>query len=990
MKKILYAILLLLITKELYPQFDKNNFDLGIQFLTNKNYLAAYELFDRISNDESYDIQQREAAHFYASECLLKSGAKSGAIIKYESFLSSYPYSNYKQTVLYNLGTVYFENGEYRKSRERLNSLIQGYPDNEFIGSSYYWIAKCYASENKFIEAEENFNNAVSYRAANNFIQHSIYSLAQLYEMQGDYKNAVSNYDELLAYYKNHYLAPKAQLRIGICYFNLKEYDSAVLELTDPLINDLTGQEKYEAKYYLANSFVRLQDYTNALAIIEELSSENLDDALKNKIKYSLAWIKFQTSDFENAYDIFDDLSKSQNDSLSINALYWSAECKRYMGSIDEANEIYKTFLEKYPHHYLASRAQLGKSTVLYNQSQTPEAEKSLLDAVLSNDPFTKGRAYTLLGEMKLNDRLYNEAEAYFQQAKKFAGGYIEINNRALLGLGVSQYYLNQLDGSIDNLEILKSSSKDFERAKVLFYLAESYFLRGEYTEALKNYNQIITQDELLKRQALYGKAYAYFNLKDFPNSIYYFNEYVNRYKNDKLLNDAKLRLADSYFGIKNFERASIIYKELFSKDRSMLNNDLAYYQYCQSLFKAGKSSEAINEFALLQQKFPRSKYADASQYVIGWIYFQQSNFRNAINNYFRLIKIYPNSQLIPTAYYSIGDSYFNLGDYDSSIVYYNKILDAFPNTNYILDAVNGIQYAYVAKEQPDNAVSFIDQFINENPSSKFSDQIYFKKGDIFYSSEKYEGAIEAYRHFIQKFPSSNLVPTAYYWIGKSASNLKRESEAIESFNNVISRSIKSDIGISSSIELANIYSNKKLYNDAVNVLEKTITAQPTSNRIPELLFLKSKSEIGNNNIAGAYSTLEQVVTYYEGTIFAAKSKIELARLEVSRKNYEGALQLLQEISEKRLDDIGAEAQFVIGTIYYDQNKIDEAITALVRVRSVFPAYEEWLIRSLLKLGDCYVKLNDKRQARDMFRAVLNRQNTGEFANEAKRKLNKL
>jgi len=165
---------------------------------------------------------------------------------------------------------------------------------------------------------------------------------------------------------------------------------------------------------------------------------------------------------------------------------------------------------------------------------------------------------------------------------------------------------------------------------------------------------------------------------------------------------------------------------------------------------------------------------------------------------------------------------------------------------------------------------------------------------------------------------------------------------------------------------------------------------QPTSNRIPELLYLKAKAEINDNRVNEAYSTLEQIITYYEGTIFVAKSKVELAKLESSRKNYDNALLLLQEIAEKRLDDIGAEAQFEIGTIYLEQNKVSEAITAFVRVRSVFSAYEEWLIRSLLKLGDCYIKMDDKKQARDMFRAVLNRQNTGEFAQEAKRKLNQL
>jgi TolA-binding protein len=983
-------LLLLFIITDLTAQTLKAAFDDALNLYQSKNYSSAYDLFKSISRDKSVNENEKSSSLLYAAECLSKLNQLDGAASEYESFLKLYPQSSFRESVLYELGTIYYHNREFRKARENLSRLIYEYPLSTNLGSAYYWLGESFSAENKFIDAEENFKEAISRRNENNFITNSIYALGLLYERTGDYNSAVTHYDELLTYYRNSPLAPRTQLRIGICYFALKEYDSAVLELTDPQINNLTSQEIVEAKYFLANSFIRLKDYKNAATIFEELKSDSNDQFFHNKINYSLAWIKFQKNEFSDAFKIFDELARIENDTIAIQSLFWSGECKRYLGESILANEIFDRFLKKYPDHSFAARAQLGKGTSYFSQNLSQEAETSLYKAINSNDLYARGKAYSLLGELKLNQKLFSESKNYFLESIKLTANIPGIYNGAVLGLGVSEFFLGNYDGAVRNLEIIKKRAKDFETDKTNFYLAESYLMRGEYSAAIKHYNQISADNNELKKPSIYGKAYAYFNLKDFPNAIYYFNEYVTKYRNDQNVNDARLRLADSYFGIKNFDKASQIYRELFTSDKLISNDDQTYYQYCQSLFKAGKSNNAIEEFIKLQQKFPRSRFADASQYVVGWIYFQQNNFRAAIENYEKLLTKYPSSSLKPIAFYSIGDSYFNLGDYEASINYYNRVLTEFPNTPYILDAVNGIQFAYLAKEEPENAVSFIDQFVAINPSSKYSDQIFIKKGDIYYSSNDYNNAIIAYQEFIQKFPSSALIPNAYYWIGKSAEFLKRETEAIDNFNKVLSINLKSTIGISAAIDLANIYTNRNDFNPAIRVLNSSIDAQPTSNRIPELLYLRAVAEIKSEFLDDAYKTLDQIITYYDGSIFAAKSKIELSLLEINKKNFDNALILLKELAEKRLDDIGARAQYLIGLTYYEQNNFNDAIIAFVRVRSVYSSYDEWFTKSLLKLGDCYLKLNDKQQAREMYRAVINRHKTGELAQEANRKLKQL
>jgi len=62
----------------------------------------------------------------------------------------------------------------------------------------------------------------------------------------------------------------------------------------------------------------------------------------------------------------------------------------------------------------------------------------------------------------------------------------------------------------------------------------------------------------------------------------------------------------------------------------------------------------------------------------------------------------------------------------------------------------------------------------------------------------------------------------------------------------------------------------------------------------------------------------------------------------------------------------------------------------LDRVRTVFSAYDEWLTKSYLKLGECYTKLNQVDKAKEVYRAVIKKQRGNEYGKEAQTKLREL
>jgi TolA-binding protein len=990
MKKIVFSLLaILFLPFQILSQSAAERFNLGIKALSNKDYVEANQYFDSFFRDYNEIDELYATAKYYSGESLLNLGETHAAKERFEFLVNNYKWSTFRDIALYKLGLIYFDLGEYEKSRIRLDILIKEYPESQYFGPALYWIGESYVEEKDIDYAIKYLENAVSKRKDNKYIDYSIYSLANVYERKGDFKQAVDYYDQLLSYYKDSKFAPIAQFRIAYCYFKLKEYNSAVIELNNPIIKTLPSNLHSEAIFLLANCHYRLNEFQKTEDICLNFILNNPSSDLIRDVKYSLAWSYFQQEKYYDAYEVFNSLSLI-DDIIGVNSFYWKAEAIWYAGNTNEALTIFKEFIQKYPESDLISKAKYQVGGIYYDSDKIKDSEKYLLESVDSDNPIVKSKTYLLLGEMNLDEKKFSLAKENFKIALSTADTLSDIYSNALLGLGVSSFQLQQFNEAIKNLIDLETKDVNFSPNKVNFYLAESYFAKGSFKEALKRYNKIDKNDKELGGLSQYGKAYVYFNLKDYEDAVSAFSDFIKKNPHDKRYLDAQLRLADSYYGNKNYASAGKIYKEIFLYDKEKGRDPYVYYQYAQALYKGGNSSEAISEFRKLQSMFPESEYADKSLYVIGWVFFQQNSYNDAINSYRTLLSTYPNSSLNPIVYYSIGDAFFNLNKYDSAIVNYQKVINQYPRSNYVFDAVNGIQYCYVAQNKDEKAISLIEDFVRKNPNLSFSDQIYFKKGEIYYGQGSYEKAKLSYQEFTSRYPKSELTPDAYYWIGKSAQNLKQFDEAILNFNKVFNSYPGSNLAAASVIEMGNIYNQQKKYDLALDIYSTGTEKLSNSPQIAEILFMKATTFVNMGNVNSAYEVFAEIVQYHGETVFADQSKFEIGLIEYSAKRYDNAILYFRSISESRTDELGAEAQYYLGMSLFDQGKTNDAISAFVRVRTIFSYYDEWLSRSNIMLGDCYKKLNDFEKAKQFYRDVIAAHRSDEIGKTAQKKLREI
>jgi len=991
MKKIKTVVLAILYfaASQAFAQPVSGVYTEAVKAFNDSDYSKCYALFEEFFTGYNQYDELYSSAKYYSAESLLNLGKKDAAANGFEFLVRNFPNTNFREMSLYKLGLIYFDLKKFDLARARLTTLLDDFPATDFQGNSLYWIGEAYSSEENYSEAIDSYLKALNVRKYNKYIDHSMYSLAYAYEKTDKYDDAVSYYDKLLSYYPESSLASLAQIRIGICYFKLKDYDSSILELNNPLISKLPGEQISEALYLSANAYFKVQEYDNAEKAYLEIIEKYPKSDVFQDVRYALGWTYFLQKKYKDAYNIFNRLSDGK-DTIAPKAMYWKGEAKRYLGEEAEALKIYESFLKKYPGHSAVNTVRYQMATILYNQQKFEQAEKHLKAVYSSDEKILKSKAYVLAGEIKLNKKEYNAAIPLYEKALEIEGIDQDKKNRALFGLAISNYYAKDYQKALKYFGDLAKRAPKFEADKVNFYTGEIKFEKENYQEALNYYSRVDVGNEELGPAAVYSKGYCCYNLKDYENAVYYFTEFVKRTASaDKKL-DARMRLADCYFINRNYSSAGKIYQEIFKSGKAIPNADYAYFQYAQSLFKAEKFGEAINEFNALRAKYPRSQYADQALYFIGWIHFQQAKYNEAIESYKNVMSAYPKTPLGALLEYSIGDAYYNLGSYDAAIESYTKVLNSYPSSSYVTDAVNGIQYSYMAKGEPEKAAALINDFVEKNSKQNFADQLFFKKGEIYYGQRSYEKARESYSQFINEYPKSPLIPDAYYWLGKCCQNLNKTDEALKYYDIVVKSYPSNQLAANSVIESGAIYFGQKKYDKAIAVYDQALGHFTGSTRAAEILFLKGFSQSTKGDMEAALNTFDEVIQYYPGTIFADKAKLETGVIYYMRKNYDGATAHFKSLAENRSDDLGAKAQYYLGVCVFDAKKYTDAVTALVRVGTIFPNYDEWVTRSYLKLGECYEKMKEHSKARDMYRLVISTHKGDEFGKQAQTKLRNL
>jgi len=166
-----------------------------------------------------------------------------------------------------------------------------------------------------------------------------------------------------------------------------------------------------------------------------------------------------------------------------------------------------------------------------------------------------------------------------------------------------------------------------------------------------------------------------------------------------------KYKKSLEYYEAGEFVRSSTLLKELLNIYRGTSRADKVYYYYAKSQFGMKDNMMAGHYFKTLVKEFPRSEYAEESQFMVGYCFYldspnarlDQQVSQNAIDALQLFINLYPKSTRVEEANrliielrdklvyksYISGKLYYDLKNYKAAVVALSSSLKDFPDTKY-------------------------------------------------------------------------------------------------------------------------------------------------------------------------------------------------------------------------------------------------------------------------------------------------------------------
>ncbi len=217
-----------------------------------------------------------------------------------------------------------------------------------------------------------------------------------------------------------------------------------------------------------------------------------------------------------------------------------------------------------------------------------------------------------------------------------------------------------------------------------------------------------------------------------------------------------KYKKAIEYYESGDFVKSSTLLKELINIVRGTSRADKVYYYYAKSQFGIKDNLMAGHYFKSLLKEFPRSEFAEESQFMVGYCFYldspgprlDQQVTHDAIDALQLFINLYPKSARVDEANrliielrdklvyksYLSGKLYYDMNNYKAAVVALTTSLKEFPDTKYreelmymLLKAKYLLAVKSVEDKKRDRLSSALDEyftFVDEYPESKYRKEV--------------------------------------------------------------------------------------------------------------------------------------------------------------------------------------------------------------------------------------------------------------------------
>lgn len=959
-------------------------FQEGLELFDRKQYGAAQQAFGRYVKLIKENHKTADAQYYYALSGLYLLHADAEKLIL--DFARNNPSHPKAVLAFYELGLYHFNKKKYEQAIEYLEKVPSERLDAAQLREAEFKLAYAYFAEKEFDKAKVLFDRNKT--GEHNYVFASNYYAGYIAYRNGDYANAKK--DLKVAEQNEAYRQVVPFLLTEILYKegNIKEviaYGGQALA-AKPL-----PQSADEIRLLVGDAHFQLEDYKKANQYFKDYAKgkRNLD----NTLEYKIGFADYKNGEFESAINYLKNVAP-QKDALGQNAAfhlglsYLKVNNKQYaLAAFDQGRkqDFDKGITEASLLKYGQINYELGNFSEVINAIS--EFNKKFPKSRFS------GEADDILSESFLNSNNFPEAIRHIEGLSNRSERINRTYQRVTYYQAVNLYNDSRFQEAVALLD--KSLQHPFDneiRAASYFLKGEAYSIAQRYPEAITNYGAVFKTansektDYYLKTR--YGIGYAYYNTKQYDRAQTHFKAYVN--DNDVKagnpnLNDAIIRLADTYYIAKDYPTALSLYDKAIAQNA--IDRDYAYFQRGVIFGLTGKREEAVASLKELLSKFPRSQYADEAIYQKALLDFEGNSYASAIAGFTELIENRPSSRLVPNALQKRGLAYNNLQKPGEAIADFKRVLDQYPTAPVASSALYSLQETMAANNQTEGFEPYLNRFKSANPQSNAIESIEFEASKSLYFNEKYSQAITKLEAYLKSYPNNAYSSDARYFLADSYLRQNNKDTALARFKEVVAEN-KTEYLNRAILRVAELEFENKNYPEAIKYYSRLRDVSANRKEQSNATLGMMRSYFLTNDYDQTKRLAEELIAQGNATLNAYNSALlHRAKATYAQGNLEEAGKQFAATVASATDVNGAEAQYLSAEVLFKQNKYKESIEAANKMTSDFAGYDYWVVKSFLLIADNYIAQKEAFQARATLNSIIENSDNTELVNEAKAKL---
>ncbi len=727
-------------------ELSEYHFKKGYAYYMRNDYeLARVEFYEILDVESTYNAP----AIYYYSHIHYVDQNYETALMGFRSIDDDPLFS---EIAPYYISQILFMQKKYTEVIEYAPGLMEKVSDRrrgevaKIIGESYFMLEQ----DEKAIPFLETYEiNAASYTA------HDRYQLAVAYYRNHEYENAMKLFEQIS--YRDSELAQSAHYHLADCYMKMGLKGKARASFSRAAEMDFDPKIQQDALFNFAK-------------VTFEMSMNPFNEAVRAFELYIRTYPAADNVDEAYNYLVMAYLG-TRNYSMAMTSI---SKIKKRDENIDRAHQ----------------KVAFYRGLELYKNLRFDEAVDALeISLEFANyDPVIASRAYFWLGEAAYRTGDIRTAKMYYSEFLK--------NDRSQLqeefamchySLGYLHFDQKEYDASLEwfgkylRLESGKSSANISDAYN---RVADCYFMKTDYTQAIGYYERCITSGNADVDYAMFQKGFTLGLLDRTLEKVDVLNHLINEQSQSNFVDDALFEIARSYVVLGKQEEAQHFYERVVNEHPSSSYTNKALNQLGLVYYNAGEYDLALSYYERVATNYPGTPEADNALTSIKNIYVRKDNvggYLAFVTSIGQDISLSEQDSLSYTA----AEIVYTQGDCNETVRAFKDYLDAFPNGRFLLNAHYYKGDCQLKLEQNEEALESLD-FIISQPRNMFTEPALEAASKISYRTGNYHRAADNYRAMIEVGEDKRNIFDAHVGLMRCYFELAEYSNTIDAARQVL------------------------------------------------------------------------------------------------------------------------------------------------------------------------------------------------------------